>query len=389
MPGGPGNAPSTGTINNITIFIRFSDESEFTDSISTYDNMFNNTGAGTNSMRNYFSEASYNQLTIYTTYYPTAVTTVVSYQDTNPRAYYQPYDAITTPAGYSGSIERRDREHLLLKNAVDAVSSQIPPGLNVDGDGDGDVDNVCFIVKGFPDGWNSLLWPHKWALFTQTAYINGKMVYVYNFQLQTSLAYDGVGVLCHEMYHSIGAPDLYHYSQDGLSPVASWGLMASDSNPPRHMLAYMKYRYGGWIASIPQITTSGTYTLNPLTYSPNCYKIASPYSTDEYFVVEYRAMTSTFENSLPGEGLLVYRINTNQDGQGNAYGPPDEVYIYRPDGTTPQMETIGVQILARMLVEQQLMTAPILQVFYLTVLRAVCIYTMSEQWEARFPLTWH
>jgi M6 family metalloprotease-like protein len=333
MPGSPAKPPSTGTVNNIAIFIRFSDETEFTDSISTYDNMFNNSGSGANSMRNYFLEASYNQLTISTTFYPTAVTTVVSYQDTNPRAYYQPYDEFTNPIGYADITERTDREHLLLKNAVDAVSSQIPPGLNIDGDNDWYVDNVCFIVKGSPDGWNSLLWPHKGVLYTQTAYIYGKVVYVYNFQLQTSLASSGVGVLCHEMYHSIGAPDLYHYSYDGLHPVANWGLMSFDSNPPRHMLAYMKYRYGGWIASIPQITTSGTYTLNPLTSSTgNCYKIASPYSAEEYFVVEYRAMTGTFENSLPGEGLLVYRINTTRHG--NRYGPPDEVYIYRPDGTT-------------------------------------------------------
>jgi hypothetical protein len=52
-------APQTGAINNIAIFIRFSDESEFTDSISTYDAVFNDTVAGANSMYNYFKEVSY------------------------------------------------------------------------------------------------------------------------------------------------------------------------------------------------------------------------------------------------------------------------------------------------------------------------------------------
>ena len=42
----------------------------------------------------------------------------------------------------------------------------------------------------------------------------------------------------------------------------------------------------------------------------------------------------TFENSLPASGLLVYRINSLYAGMGNASGPPDEVYIYRPGGTT-------------------------------------------------------
>ena len=100
------------------------------------------------------------------------------------------------------------------------------------------------------------------------------------------------------------------------------------------MGAYMKWKYGTWIASIPEITTSGTYTLHPLTSATNnCYKIASPVSSTEFFIVEYRKMTGggTFEGNLYNEGLLVYRINSAYTG--NADGPPDEVYIYRPNGT--------------------------------------------------------
>jgi M6 family metalloprotease-like protein len=328
-------APQTGVINNIVIFIRFSDESEFTDSISTYDAMFNDTTAGANSMYNYFKEVSYDQLSVTTTFYPTSTTTVVSYQDSQPRAYYQEYDETTNTIGYQDDDERTEREHTLLKNAVDYVNPLIPGSLDVDADGDNFVDNVCFIIYGDPDGWSNLLWPHFWSLYTKEAYINGKLVYTYNIQLQTSLYSSGVGVLCHEMFHSMGAPDLYHYSYDGLQPVYEWDIMECDLNPPQHMGAYMKHRYGTWISSIPEITSDGTYDLNPLT-SPtnNCYKIASPYSSTECFMVEYRAKIGTFENSLPGEGLLVYRINTSKDGEGNREGPPDEVYIYRPDGTT-------------------------------------------------------
>ncbi len=327
-------APKTGAINNIVIFIRFSDETEFTESISSYDSMFNSTASGYNSMKNYFVEASYNQLTISTSFYPLTTSTVLSYQDTQPRSYYQPYNASTNPTGYSGDSQRTTREHILLKKAVDAISSQVPADIIIDGDNDGFVDNVCFIVKGGPTGWSSLLWPHMWSLYSQDAFINGKQVQTFNFQLQTSLASSGVGVLCHEMFHSLGSPDLYHYTNNGINPVYKWGLMGYDSNPPRHMLSYMKHRYGLWINSIPEITSTGTYTLNPLV-SPlnNCFKIASPNSTTEYFVLEYRRATGPFESSLLGSGLLVYRINTGKDGQGNADGPPDEVYIYRPDGT--------------------------------------------------------
>ena len=103
-------------------------------------------------------------------------------------------------------------------------------------------------------------------------------------------------------------------------------------NPPQHMGAYMKYKYGGWMTSFPLISTPGTYTLAPLlSATDNCYRILSPYSSTEYFLVEYRKRSGTFESSLPGEGLLVYRINTAPSG--NAAGPPDEVYVYRPGGT--------------------------------------------------------
>ncbi len=142
----------------------------------------------------------------------------------------------------------------------------------------------------------------------------------------------GVGVLAHEMFHVLGAPDLYHYTDNGISPVGYWDLMEWNMNPPQHMSCYMKYKYGKWIGSIPTIG-AGTYTLNPLTSSSqNCYKILSPVASTQYYVVEFRKDEGTFESSLPGSGLLVYRINTK--AYGNASGPPDEVYVYRPGGTT-------------------------------------------------------
>jgi M6 family metalloprotease-like protein len=330
---GPHNAPRTGAINNLVVFIRFSDETNFPAGIGTYDAAFNAPASGANSMRNYFLEASYTQLTTSSTFYPAQNQTyTVSFQDSHARSYYQPYNVTTNPDGYQGGdngTERRTREHTLLAAALNAIASLVPAGLQLDGDGDGYVDNICFVVRGQPTGWSSLLWPHMWSLYSQTVMINGKRAYAYNFQLESAF---GVSVLCHEMFHSLGAPDLYHYVSNGISPVYKWDLMENNLNPPQHMSAYMKFKYGGWIASIPTISASGTYTLNPLTSATgNVYRINSPYSTSEYFVVEFRKRTGTFESSLPGEGILVYRINTTRTG--NANGPPDEVYVYRPGGT--------------------------------------------------------
>ncbi|MDD2597322.1 MAG: peptidase M6, partial [Candidatus Cloacimonetes bacterium] len=145
-----GRAPSTGTLNNLSIFIRFSDQSEYTQNISTYSSMFNGTTG--NTMQSYFLEASYNALNIQTTFFPTPATTVISWQDSHPRGYYSPYSS-SNLIGYNGDTERTNREFTLLENAVNGVRSQIPTSLNLDGDSDGLVDNVCFIIQGGTDGW--------------------------------------------------------------------------------------------------------------------------------------------------------------------------------------------------------------------------------------------
>ncbi|HCT31525.1 MAG TPA: hypothetical protein DIW31_12550 [Bacteroidales bacterium] len=108
-----------------------------------------------------------------------------------------------------------------------------------------------------------------------------------------------------------------------------------------HMGAYMKWKYANakWITTIPEITISGTYSLNPLTSSTNnCYKIASPNSDKEFFVLEYRKQGGSFESYLPGNGLVVYRINPDFEGNASFDNVSvfDEVYIYRPNGTTTQ-----------------------------------------------------
>lgn len=317
---------NVGTLNNIVVFIKFKDQGDFSKGLDFYDGIFNGDGSEENSLYNYYDEASYNQLKIKTTFYPKSDgKKVLTYVDKNPRSYYVNYKP----------EERTEREHELLKNALEYVKNDIPKNLNLDMNDDGKVDNVCFIIQGATEGWSSLLWPHRWGLFSKDVSINGKKVDAYNFQLDNHLQGSGVGVLAHEMFHSLGAPDLYHYDKRETSaPVGPWDVMEWNGNPPQHMMAYMKQKYGKWIGDIPEIRKDGTYTLKTVMNSNNnAFIIKSPLSTKEYFMVEFRKEESTFEKSLPGEGLLVYRINT--EFSGNAFRG-DEVYIFRPGGTTKE-----------------------------------------------------
>lgn len=334
---GPVNVQSTGVINNIVVYIRFAGEAEYTVSQPSIGDQFNSTTPGVLSMHNYFDEVSYGTLNMETHFLPANDGThIISYQDSHTRDYFQVYDATTNPTGYADETARTEREHTLLQSAINSIAGQLDPSLNIDNDGDGKVDNVCFIVQGTPGAWSSLLWPHKWQLHTKDAYINGKQVWIYNFQLQSVL---GPSVLCHEMFHSIGAPDLYHYTDGTPDPVGVWDLMNSDRG--QHMTQFMKWRYGKWLPNIPEITTSGVYTLNPVfTKDNSCWKVKSPFSPSDYFVIEYRKKEN-LDAVLPNQGLLIYRINTLVDGLGNKNGPPDELYVYRPNGSLTSEGTLN------------------------------------------------
>ena len=333
--------PNHGTLNNISIFIRFSDDGQFTNSYSSIDNMFNDVSEGAVSMRSYFRSASYGAIEIPTTFYPGHNgESIISYQDNYPRSYFQPYNPSTNTNGYQNEGERTNREFSLLQRAVNYVNANfpVPTNLNIDYDSDGYADNVCFIVKGDVGDWSSMLWPHKWALYDRTVNINGKRVWTYNFQLADASGYFNTSTMCHEMNHSLGAPDLYHYSYSGPDPVGPWDLMDGNAMPPQHCGAYMKMKYGHWIEEIPEITQSGTYTLNPISSSTPtnvAYKIATT-EPNQFYVLEYRNTNMSFESALPGSGLLIYRIDTRFDGNRD-YDPSngiyDEIYIFRPNGT--------------------------------------------------------
>ena len=318
---------------NLVIFIR---------SLSSIDQMWSDsTTASTTSVYNYFKRVSYNKLFVRTYYAPTPDgDTILSYQSPYPRAYYMPYNDNNT-IGYTNYSERTEREFELLVNAVNYLndSAPVPSNYILDCDNDGFIDNVNFVVKGTYTGWSDLLWPHKWNLYGHDVFINGKQVSTFNFALEGSGPdYFGVSTFCHEMFHSLGAPDLYRYNTGTeIAPIGMWDLMASNSKPPQNMSAYMKYKYGNWLDSIPLITTPGTYTLHSVadsTPGTNIYRFPSA-DPDQYYIVEYRDNTEVFDKTLPGKGLLIYRVDTRFNGNAGYDGEEnfDELWLFRPGST--------------------------------------------------------
>ena len=323
-------APTTGTIDNLVIFIRFSDQPEFTQPLSYYDGLFNSAG---NSLKNFYLENSYNALTVNSTFYPTSGGAMVSYQDAHPTAYYQAYNATTNPLGYQGA-ESTARETALVTNALAAVSGQVPAGLNLDGNNDGYVDHITFEV------YSTAANPAPVLFYSRAAYdwsggvvFNGKKLGAYTWVTgaqdtpNTGVTLGATEI--HEMGHSFGYPDLR--ANSGRQPVGDWDVMSTSRVV--HSGAYMKNRFTNWIPSIPEITTYGSYTLNDITQSTNnSYKLKIPNSS-EYLILEYRKAAGAFEANLFGSGLCVTRVNEAAGIWGNLGGPPFFLYYYRLNGT--------------------------------------------------------
>ena len=315
-----------GTLNNLVVFIKFQGGANFTQSKSHYAEIFN----GTSSLHSYYQEVSYSKFDIISHFYPTSENSQITlpYEDFHPRSFYQPYDKNTNPNGYNSDAEQVQRLNALLMNALESIKNQVDKSLVLDKDNNGKIDNLSFIIQGSADGWGDLLWPHQSRITQFDVMINNIKASEYTLQVENA----GVTTFCHEMFHLLGAPDLYHYSYDGIAPVGKWDLMEQGSG---HMGAYMKFKYSNstWIKEMPEITKSGRYSLKPLT-SPdkNVYKFSpKDVVTSEFFVLEYRRKTdNSVDKNIPGSGLLIYRINPKYSG--NADGPPDEVYVYRPQG---------------------------------------------------------
>lgn len=337
--------PNKGEVNKVVVFVRFSDEQEYTDSISVYEKLYTDSSGNARSLYNYFKEASYGKLFIKSYFMPRPINGMtISYQDPHPRAFYQRRsddNIIGYVNNFDSTIARQD---ILVKGVTDYIRDNIPDSLELDQNKDGFVDNVSLFIKGKRDGVNpsmtTLLWPSCIPFpdytFMDSIIINNLKLGWIEFIMQDFIISKGCSDAVHETYHTIGAPDLYHFNSGYPDPTGMWDNMGTWQRSEQ-LCAYSRYRYGKWIDSILEIKVDGRYSLKSLNASEkNCYKIISPYSTKEYFVLEYRRKEGNFDKNIPGSGLLVFRINTQADGKGNFSYPnySDEVYVYRPGGST-------------------------------------------------------
>ncbi len=247
---------------------------------------------------------------------------------------FGPLTLESNESAYGANVDDDDVDP--AKMVVDACAKAAAAGCNFanyDTDGDGVVDNVYVIYagKGEADGGaESTIWPHSWDLNSagyKNVKYNGKTVkhYACSSELDGDGNFDGIGTFCHEFSHVIGLPDYYdtdygkNYDND--ATPGKWSLMDGGSyndNPPLYSI-FDKY-YMGW--ATPKIL-KGKETVTLGIGSEYARQITStdalvPYSnTSTVYYVENRSASDPFDRSLPGTGMLIWKVQYNASAWAN------------------------------------------------------------------------
>jgi M6 family metalloprotease-like protein len=134
-----------------------------------------------------------------------------------------------------------------------------------------------------------------------------------------------IGVILHEMLHTMSIPDLFDMScQDQRSGIGSYSIMSNiwgqgnDGSLPGHLDPWSKIKLG-WVT--PKIISqNGTYTMLPSEYEADIYIIEEPYPEGEYLLIENRQAILYDANLWPG-GSLIWHIDEKQEGNSLPGGP--------------------------------------------------------------------
>ncbi len=140
------------------------------------------------------------------------------------------------------------------------------------------------------------------------------------------------GAASHELGHQMGLPDLYAYSWSG---VGVWDLMGNGQDyrtwRPFSFGAWSKVMTS-WILPVLKAGVNEDLTLSPVETSLDViYKapVGGSPSSQEYFLLEYRAKTGLDQN-LPGQGLLIWHIKDDSPYESNTAVPQSQARTLAP-----------------------------------------------------------
>jgi M6 family metalloprotease-like protein len=310
---------------------------EYTNSLHTYtaDSIAGQWFGATNSIKAYYSEASYGKLTLVpvTESYGTANDGVVGWVNigaTHP-----------TPELTGAANQEITRQAISMANSYVNYATY-------DTNGDGYISSnelhIFVVVAGYEKSWSDTsphVWAHNWHLYDASlpnygfVYYDGKWLGDYShdgFYSQVGEKHGAhqatIGQSAHELGHDLSWPDLYDVSGDSAG-VGHWSIMGSGSwNPddgsvnagtsPAHPDAWLKW-YQGWLMpaaingtknniALPAVETTPRAFLLRLNTNEVDWEFWHYSGTGEYFLIENRQYTG-FDAELDGCGLLIWHID--------------------------------------------------------------------------------
>ncbi len=325
----------TGTQNRVVVLARFNGDPEIDTPREHFEEMFNGEA---NSLKSYFKAISNDRLTVNSLMYPSQSSTDQSYE---LKYCYYCYD--NTWKGSYSNCKGTDITSLfdinigfIIKELATQLeaSGELPEASQLDADNDGYVDNFVIVFRGAARGEGKGVYSPQTgnisSTFTDTngsIQIKGKTIGSYTIAFERN-SLDTHGRL---MLKYMGFPVQYRNMGTLPRSVGPWDPM--DGPLLSYPLVYnrVKYTNGNWIPDIPKITEPGEYTLSSADHAENnAYKLSSS-DPKQFWILEYRDKTATWDKALTESGLIIYRINTNYTGSVTAN---PEAYLYRKDGTS-------------------------------------------------------
>lgn len=308
---------TTGEKRGLVILVNFSDKSMQSDAATNFYNQFNQEGYNKNrhigSVRDYFRDQSYGQLTI-------DFDVVGPYTVSRSLSYYGSNDSYGSDK-YAGAMVAE-----ACRLADDDVDYS-----DYDWDGDGSVDQVYVIYAGYGEASgaaSNTIWPHEWQLsysdYGRSLTLDGVTIDTYacsNELTGTSgTVMDGIGTACHEFSHCLGLPDLYDTEGDNFGmcvwSVMDYGCYGGPSGYEGSVpCAYTSYErmYSGWLT--PTTLSDGRYVngMRPITDADaqEAYIIYNEANANEYYMLENRQLTS-WDTYQYGHGMLVIHVDYSE-----------------------------------------------------------------------------
>lgn len=214
--------------------------------------------------------------------------------------------------GANSSSEKDRRVDELVRDACSALKNDLSV---YDNDGDGTIDNICFITAGGSEaeGYGAnCIWPQQLSMKDRGASFirDGKTVDSISICVEQS----GLGTFCHEYAHSFGLQDLYDTDGNGSGGTSRgiWGSLSlmdkgSENNggdtPPNFCAIELEQLGSGRPIELKR----GFHRLHPVGQSKEYLRIDTS-NPDEYFLLECRD-NSGWDAFIGGRGLLVYHID--------------------------------------------------------------------------------